>query len=200
MKIGEAQQIYREQVRAYQQQKQALSKQLTSLRSDIEKTEDEAEKSAFSKEAAVLELSIGALNDKQKEYQDYLDDLTEQYCAQCNAVSSQQQADAYKEYAEDLGKIMEVARRIMKGATVPQADEKKLMDFDNELYQMAKAVGEMAKRMKEEREEYDSLWKDEKKKEYDDPQEVAENATAAGEGPGIVSVDETLAGVSVPEE
>ena len=90
MKIGEAQQIYREQVRAYQQQKQALSKQLTSLRSDIEKTEDEVEKSAFSKEAAVLELSIGALNDKQKEYQDYLDDLTEQYCAQCNAVSSQQ--------------------------------------------------------------------------------------------------------------
>ena len=200
MKIGEAQQIYREQVRAYQQQKQALSKQLTSLRSDIEKTEDEAEKSAFSKEAAVLELSIGALNDKQKEYQDYLDDLTEQYCAQCNAGSSQQQADAYKEYAEDLGKIMEVARRIMKGATVPQSDEKKLMDFDNELYQMAKAVGEMAKRMKEEREEYDSLWKDEEKKEYDDPQEVAENATAAGEGPGIVSVDETLAGVSVPEE
>ena len=200
MKIGEAQQIYREQVKAYQQQKQVLSKQLTALRSDMDQTEDEAQRSAFSKEAAVLELSIGALNDRQKEYQDYLDDLTEQYCAQWNAVSSEQQADAYKEYAEDLGKIMEIARRIMRGATVPQSDEKKLMDFDSELYQMAKAVGEMAKRMKEEREEYDSLWKDEEKKEYDDPQEVAENATAAGEGPGIVSVDETLAGVSVPEE
>lgn len=200
MKIGEAQQIYREQVRAYQQQKQVLSKQLTALRSDMDQTEDEAQRSAFSKEAAVLELSIGALNDRQKEYQDYLDDLTEQYCAQWNAVSSEQQADAYKEYAEDLGKIMEVARRIMRGATVPQSDEKKLMDFDSELYQMAKAVGEMAKRMKEEREEYDSLWKDEEKKEYEDPQEAAENATAAGTGPEIVSVEETLAGVSVPEE
>lgn len=200
MKIGEAQQIYREQVKAYQQQKQVLSKQLTALRSDMDQTEDEAQRSAFSKEAAVLELSIGALNDRQKEYQDYLDDLTEQYCAQWNAVSSEQQADAYKEYAEDLGKIMEVARRIMRGATVPQSDEKKLMDFDSELYQMAKAVGEMAKRMKEEREEYDSLWKDEEKKEYEDPQEAAENATAAGTGPEIVSVEETLAGVSVPEE
>ncbi len=200
MKIGEAQQIYREQVKAYQQQKQVLSKQLTALRSDMDQTEDEAQRSAFSKEAAVLELSIGALNDRQKEYQDYLDELTEQYCAQWNAVSSEQQADAYKEYAEDLGKIMEVARRIMRGATVPQSDEKKLMDFDSELYQMAKAVGEMAKRMKEEREEYDSLWKDEEKKEYEDPQEAAENATAAGTGPEIVSVEETLAGVSVPEE
>lgn len=197
MKIKEAQQLYREQVKAYQQQKQALSKQLSSLRADMEITEDEEKKTAFSKEAVVLELSIGALNDKQKEYQDYLDELTEQYCAQYNAKVSEQQADAYKEYAEDLGKILEVARRIMKGGVVPQSDEKKLMDFDYKLYQMAKSIGEMAKRMKEEQEEYDTLWQDEEEKELEDPQEAAENATAPGAGPDIVSVEETLADVPV---
>ena len=46
-----------------------------------------------------------------------------------------QQADAAAEYAEDMGKMMEVARRIMKGGIVPASDEKKLMEFSFEMYQ-----------------------------------------------------------------
>lgn len=200
MQIGEAQQIYREQVKAYQQQKSALSKQLKTVQSRMESTQNEEDKVLFGKDAAVLELSIKELDDKQKEYQDYLDKLTDQYCAYWNATVAEQQADAYKEYGEEMGKIMEVARRIMKGATVPQSDEKKLMDFSYELYQAAKTVGEMAKRRKDKDEEYDTLWGDKEKKEYDDPQEVAENATVASDGPEIVSPDDTLAGVFVAEE
>ena len=200
MKIGEAQQIYRQQVKAYQQQKSALSKQLKTVQSRMESTQNEEDKALFSKDAAVLELSIKELDDKQKEYQNYLDDLTDQYCAYWNATVAEQQADAYKEYGEEMGKIMEVARRIMKGATVPQSDEKKLMDFSYELYQAAKTVGEMVKRQKEKDEKYDTLWGNKEEKEYDDPQEVAENATAASNGPQIVSVEDTLAGVFVAEE
>lgn len=204
MKIKEAQQIYREQVRAYQEQKHTLSERLKKVQENRKIAQNDEEKAMFSKDAAVLELSIKELDDKQKEYQDYLSELTDQYGAYWNATVSGQQADAYKEYAEEMGKIMEVARRIMKGARVPQADEKKLMDFSYELYQAAKTTGEMVRRQKEqegkEEEEYDTLWGDEEEKEYEDPQEVAENATAAADGPELVSPEETLAGVFVAGE
>lgn len=193
MKIGEAQQIYREQVRAYQEQKGTLSKQLKNLRSRMEIYPDRQEQ--YGQEAAVLELTLGALDEKQKEYQDYLDKLADQYCAHWNAAVADQQADAMEEYAIDMGKIMEVARRLMKGGIVPASDEKKLMEYSMELYQTAKNIGAMMKR--EKKEEYKSLWGDEEEKEYDDPQEAAENAQAVTEGPEVVDVADTMASVEI---
>lgn len=58
-----------------------------------------------------------------------------------------------------MAKIMEVARRIMRGAIVPASDEKKLMEYSEEIYQTAKSVGAMVRRQKKEK--YDSLWGDE---------------------------------------
>ena len=191
MKIGEAQQIYREQVRAYQDQKSMLSKQLKNVRSRMETYPERQEQ--YGQEAAVLELTIGALDKKQNEYQEYLDKLADQYCAHWNATVADQQADAAKEYTINLGKIMEVARRLMKGGIVPASDERKLMDYSMELYQAAKNIGAMMQR--EKKEKYKSLWGDEEEKEYDDPQEVAENAEAAGEGPEVVDVADTMASV-----
>lgn len=191
MKIGEAQQIYREQVRAYQDQKSMLSKQLKNVRSRMETYPERQEQ--YGQEAAVLELTIGALDKKQNEYQEYLDKLADQYCAHWNATVADQQADAMEEYAIDMGKIMEVARRLMKGGIVPASDERKLMDYSMELYQAAKNIGAMMQR--EKKEEYKSLWGDEEEKEYDDPQEVAENAEAAGEGPEVVDVADMMASV-----
>ena len=122
--------------------------------------------------------------------------LMEQWAATANMVSSEQQGDAMEEYVEDLGKIMEVARRLMKGGIVPAADEKKLMEYSMEMYQAAKNIGAMAK----EKEEYDSLWEDEEeKKEYDDPGEVADNTETFAAGPEIVDVADTIASVEVPE-
>lgn len=189
MKIGEAQQIYRAQVKAYREQKSALSKQLQRLQSRMEQSEEQKEQ--YESEAAVLELSIAALDEKQSEYQDYLSELEEQYNAYWNAAVAEQQADAVKEYAAEMGKILEVARRIMKGGIVPAADERKLMEFDQEMYIAAKNMGAMARR--EKREKYDSLWEDEEEKEYTDPEEAAENAYAAAEGPEVVDVADTLA-------
>ena len=192
MKIGEAQQVYRSQVKAYQEQKSAVSKQLQNVKARMEHSTVNREQ--YEKEAATLELTLDALKGKQEEYQDYLDKLAEQYCAYWNAAVADQQADAAKEYAIDLGKIMEVARRIMKGAIVPASDEKKLMEFSFEMYQTAKNIGSMVQR--EKREKYKSLWKDEEEKQYDDPQEVAENAEVSSSGPEIVDVSETMASVA----
>ncbi|MCH5280824.1 MAG: hypothetical protein J1E61_05085 [Lachnospiraceae bacterium] len=193
MKIGEAQQIYREQIKAYQAEKSAISKQLKTIRSRMESSPDGQE--LYGSEAATLELTLNALDEKQKEYQDYLSELADQYCAYWNATVAEQQGDAAKEWAEDMGKIIEVARRIMRGATVPASDEKRLMEFSMEMYQTAKSVGAMVQR--EKKEKYDTLWEEKEEKEYDDPQEVAENAEAGSEGPEIVDVADTMGSVSV---
>lgn len=195
MKIGEAQQIYREQVREYQAQKAAVSKQLKEVRSRMKYSPEQQE--TYASQAATLELTLNALDEKQTEYQDYLSKLTEQYCAYWNATVADQQADAAAKYAEDLGKMMEVARRIMKGGIVPASDEKKLMEFSFEMYQTAKNIGALVQRQK--REKYDSLWGDEEEKEYDDPREVAENGAAPSGAPEVVDVAETMASAAMAE-
>lgn len=194
MKIEEARQLYSMQIKSYREQQTVLYKQKQELEQKINTTPDG--KNVYANEAAVLELTIEAVGEKQNEYQDYMNKLMEQWAATANMVSSEQQGDAMEEYVEDLGKIMEVARRLMKGGIVPAADEKKLMEYSMEMYQAAKNIGAMAK----EKEEYDSLWEDEEeKKEYDDPGEVADNTETFAAGPEIVDVADTIASVEVPE-
>lgn len=189
MKIGEAQQIYREQVKEYRAQRSAIAKQLKDVRSRMEHFPGQQEE--YASEAATLELTLNALDEKETEYQEYLDRLAQQYCAYWNATVADQQADAAAEYAEDVAKMMEVARRIMKGGIVPAQDEKKLMEYSFEMYQTAKNIGSLARR--EKKEKYKSLWKEEEEKEYDDPQEAAENGTAPAGAPDVVDVADTMA-------
>lgn len=193
MKIGVARQIYGAQIREYQAQKVALSKQKQELERKMQITPNGQE--VFANEAAVLELTCQEVDEKQTQYQEYMDKLLEQWAAEANMVSTEQQGEAMEEYVEDLGKIMEVARRLMKGNIVPGYDERKLMEYSMELYQAAKNIGAMIRL--EEKEEYDSLWEDEDEEgtEQEDPMEVADNTEAFSEGPEIVEVADTMAAV-----
>ncbi|MBQ3104559.1 MAG: hypothetical protein IJC59_01705 [Lachnospiraceae bacterium] len=194
MKISEARQRYGAQLQSYREQKALLSKQRQELEEKMNASEEGRQ--TFAKEAAVLDLTIKAVNEKQTEYQNYMNQLTEQWALTANMVSAKQQGDAMEEYVEDLGKIMEVARRIMRGDVVPAKDEKKLMEYSMELYQSAKSMGALAR--EEERKKHKSLWEDEEEKETpEDPAEVADNATAPGGGPAIVSVADTMASVDI---
>lgn len=196
MKIDEARRIYNTQIKSYHEQQKVLFEQKKKLEHKMNSTPDG--KAVYANEAAVLELSIKAVDEKQTEYKDYMEKLLEQWSATANMVSSEQQGEAMKEYAEDLGKIMEVARRIMKGDIVPGSDEKKLMEHSMELYQAAKNIGAMVRQ--KEREEHDSLWEDkEEKTECADPMEVANNTEAFAEGPEIVEVADTMAAVVAEE-
>ena len=188
MKIGEAQHIYRKQVSDYREQRAAISKRLETIRSKMDASPNNREQ--FESEAAALELTLDSLDEKQAEYEKYLEQLSEKYCAYWNTTVAEQQADAMEEYAVDMGKNMEVARRIMKGAIVPASDEKKLMEFSNEMYQTAKSVGAMIRRQK--REKYDTLWGEEEEKEYEDPKEAAENAQAPSGAPAVVDAAESM--------
>ena len=194
MKIEEARRLYSGQIKAYHHQQLALSKQKQELEQKMNTVANGKE--LFADEAATLELTIGAVNEKQTEYKDYMEKLLEQWSAAANMVSAEQQGEAMKEYAVNMGKIMEVARRLMKGGIVPAEDEKKLMEFSMEMYQAAKNIGAMAMK----KEEYDSLWEEEVKKELEDPMEVADNTEVFAEGPEIVDVADTIASVSADAE
>ncbi len=197
MIISEARQVYAGQIKAYREQQGLLEKKKQELEKRIENTVNG--KDVYAKEAAILELTTEAVRKKRQEYESYMEKVQEKWAAVSNMVASDQQAEAMKEYVEDLGKIMEVARRLMKGGIVPPDDEKKLMEYSMELYQAAKNIGAMAK----EREEYDSLWKEKKDADQPlDPAQEADNSQAPSGGPAIVDVADTMAsvpGAAVPQ-
>ena len=152
----------------------------------------------YANEAATLELSIKAVEEQKNKYQEYMDKLMQQWSAVSNMESAKQQGEAMEESMVDLGKIMEVARRIMKGGIVPPTDEKKLMEYSMELYQAAKNIGAMVKK---EQEEYDSLWEEEEEKtSAEDPIEVADNTESFASGPAIIEVSEIMESVCTDGE
>lgn len=196
MKIGEARQLYSSVIKSYHEQYSVLHKQRQELQNRIDATPDG--KVVFANEAAVLELSIKAVDEKQTEYKEYMEKLMEQWNGVANMEVARQQGDAAEEYAADMSKAMEVARRIMKGGIVPAKDEKKLMEFSMELYQAAKNIGSMVQQR--EREKYKSLWKDEEEDSTpQDPMDVADNAEAFAPGPAVVEVSDVMSSVETPE-
>ena len=120
MKVGEARGIYSSVLKSYNQQKFKLSKQRNELKERMESTPDG--KTLYADEAATLDLQYNAVAEKQDEYQDYVDQLMEQWESKFNSVAAKQQDEAAKDYSEEMGKIMTVARRIMHGDIVPAQD------------------------------------------------------------------------------
>ena len=188
MKVGEARGIYSSVLKSYNQQKFKLSKQRNELKERMESTPDG--KTLYADEAATLDLQYNAVAEKQDEYQDYVDQLMEQWESKFNSVAAKQQDEAAKDYSEEMGKIMTVARRIMHGDIVPAQDEKKLMEFDPKLYMMAKNAAAMLEIRK--RKEHKSLWEDEEEKEQVSATEEANNTEAFADGPEVVDVETTI--------
>ena len=193
MKIQEARQVYGAQISSYRDQLQQLQKQKEELEKRSKLIIDG--KVIYEKEAAVLELTMDKVTKKKEEYQKYMEILNQQWAGIANMEASRQQADAAEEYYEDIGKIMEVARRIMKGGIVPPQDEKKLMEYSMELYQAAKNIGSMEQQKK--REEYDSLWEEKtENKVAEDPMETANKAAAPAGAPAVIEVSEVMKSVA----
>ncbi|MDE6918804.1 MAG: hypothetical protein K2P40_17655 [Lachnospiraceae bacterium] len=202
MKIGEAQKLYRAQRASLLEQKQKLLKKREDLEKKMNITPDGKE--IYANEAAALELTLDAVTQRFDENQEVLDRLVEERVLVWNAEVSRQQSNVMQEKSDDMAKIMEVARRIGKGAKVPASDEKKLMDYSMEVYLAAKNLAMLNDRKK--REKYKSLWEDEddrQRQEYD-PQEKAENAeTSVGlpDTSPVEGVDEILSeGAGTPME
>ncbi|MGN0484371.1 MAG: hypothetical protein ACI4HI_12555 [Lachnospiraceae bacterium] len=191
MKIGEAKNVYRNQLLTFQKKKSELGKQRQALQEKMSVSE-EARKH-YENEAASVDLSYDAIAKQCDIYQDFMDRILEQHTAIFNMEAAKQQGEAMEEYGEDLAKILEVARRISGGDKVPAKDEKKLMEFSMELYLAAKEMASMNAQKKQK--EYESLWDDDEEKEQpEDPGEIADEAElqVSGEVPGIVSVEDVM--------
>ena len=181
MKIGEAKPTY-------YYNRQVLVDQIRDLHDKKTKAENSFKltgNQAFSDQAATLELSLNETQKAFEENQKVLDSLVEQEVAVFNMENSKQEGDAMAEEMENLGKVMIVFRRLAKGDIVPLTDERKLMEYDDKMYQMAKNMQAMAQQLEKEHEKHKSLWEDEEEKEYPDPQEVADNTEFGGELPDI---------------
>ena len=182
MKISEAQPIYYAKRKQLVDQIRTLYKQKETAKQKYEITGN----TAFSEQAATLELSLEATNKAFEENQKVLDEMMEQWVAISNMEVAKQQGDAMAEEAANIGKIMVVFRRIANGDNVPASDERKLMEYNEKMYAAAKNMQALERQLaKKEHKDYDSLWDDEEKKEYPDPMEVADNSEFAGNLPDI---------------
>lgn len=193
MKVGEAQKLYRAQRAKIIEQRRELTDRKETLEKKMNTTFDPEKKKTYANEAATLELSINGLNEKFDENQEVLDRLMQQYVSVFNAEASKQQKEAMEDSALEMSKIMEVARRIGKGAKVPATDEKKVMDYSMDLYLAVKNLAMLNKMNKKKKEEYDSLWGDEEEKKKYDPEGKAENAETSIGAPeelGALDVEE----------
>lgn len=74
------------------------------------------------------------------------------------------QEAAGEKQAQDMAKIMTVFRTMAKGDMVPAGDEKKLQEYDADLYQMAKMAQSMAQQAK--RKKQASQWDEEEEQAY----------------------------------
>ena len=124
-------------------------------------------------DGVTIELSDEAMQALSRERDQYLKDRDAEnarYVAEFNSYVARQQAEAGQDMAEDMAKALETARRIADGHIVPAIDEKKLMEYDFELYQVAKSAA-MLHDMEEKRKKDKTLYGEEAEREYTDPEE-----------------------------
>lgn len=114
--------------------------------------------------------------------------------------NARKSSEAAEEATDKQIKALEIARRIAKGGRVPMKDEKLLLEYNPDLYKMAKNMAIMAKEHKK----YKSLVKDEEDKNdmLREPRDDKESSTryqvqievSLGDTPTVESVTE----VAVP--
>ena len=87
--------------------------------------------------------------------------------ADVQLASAKTQAEGAKKYGEDMGKLLTVFRLMCQGHNVPHSDEKKLMEFDDKMYQAAKNAQMMAQlREKQKQKNEKSQWDEEEEAEF----------------------------------
>lgn len=193
MKIGEARKAYATQLSVQRSQRAQLLKQQEEYKKKLEQGTTNGTAGAtgvsgtinvsgvtlelsdeYWKKYTELQKQIDTLTAQIEKNEKGLDDVINMEVGIANSIVAKQQGDAMQEEAEDMAKCLEIARRISRGDKVPAQDEKKLMEFNMEIYQIAKNMAVM--NMNKEHKEWKSLWEDEEEKQdYPDPMETADN-------------------------
>lgn len=114
----------------------------------------------LSDESDVLVLTEKATKQFLKDRNDYAELLEMNW----NVKTEQCNAESTKEIGKDLVKIMAVYRALAKGNYVPAKDERKLQEYDADLYQSAKIAQAMAQQQKRKKEK--SQWDEKEEEEH----------------------------------
>lgn len=177
MKIGEASRFYSARIKSLNEQRNALYEQKKALEDGkIEMTDEEASE---------LGKAISRVESKYDNASKIMESINTQRMLLQNAESTERQGKNAAKHADDYSKCLEVARRIARGDKVPPKDEKKLLEFSAEMYQMAKTMAAAARNEKAKK--HKSLWKDED--ENQQPEKSVDEV-----------VDDMECGISIPPE
>ncbi len=144
----------------------------------------------YRKRAEELQEKIDRVKEQIEEHIKLRDEVIEAEVGIANAEVAKQQGEAMQDYGEEMAKCLEIARRIANGDRVPAQDEKKLMDFNMEVYMAAKNMAAM--NMDKKHKDYETLWGEEEEKgESPDPMETAAESEINVEIPEIdLALDE----------
>ena len=95
---------------------------------------------------------------KSKEAEKMRETLLAMRAAEHDLQAADQQSEAMEKQAKTEAAIMKIMQRISNGDKVPVEDERALMEYDIEMYQMAKMTAQMRENSKPQ--EYDSALED----------------------------------------
>lgn len=119
---------------------------------------------------------------------DFVEKFMAYKAALYNFEAAKQQGESMAEYAEELAKCMEVARRISNGDKVPPSDEQRLLRYNYKIYMAARNMAAM--KAYSAKKEYDSLWKNTKDEEEEkSAAEIVNDMQAPIEMPDSVSLE-----------
>lgn len=182
MKIHDAKQAYSAQLSALRDKKQVLSQLL--------KEQDKGVSDSYPFDRVEITRQLSTVDAQYAATQKFMEGITARENMIHDTEAARQQNEAMSEAMDELIKIMEVYRRIASGAEVPAGDERKLMEYNHELYMAAKTAAMMAQ---QEEKEYDSLWEDEEDAggETRDPGEIAGDAEISVPAPEVVAAQAT---------
>ena len=182
MKIGEASRVYSAQMNKLRDKKYELTAQKKAFENgEIDMTDEQA---------ASLLKSIDRIELQYEKASEFIEGFSTYKTLLRNAEASKQQSDAMAEKAEEEAKCIEIMRRIAHGDKVPPYDEQKLLNYNAEMYQMAKNMALLAEN--EKRREHDSLWDEDDEKPINEmsPDEVVDNKECSMEMHAEIMADD----------
>ena len=149
MKLGEAipkYQAYRNQLHDNQNQ---IYKKLKEAKEKAEHSDSEE----WSQKVDQLQFSYDEAKSNFDKYESVLDGLKEQWCNASNAENARALADPETGLGATIGKIMTTVARMCAGDKVPYTDEKKVMEYDSDMYARAKQAQMIMASMKKKQKE-----------------------------------------------
>ena len=151
MKIQDAKKAYAAQMDTLWTRKRALSQALKNCQQGGAPNVDRVE----------ISRELSAVDAQYNEAQGVMESIIERETVIHNAEVAKQQGNALSKAAKEMGKMLEIYRRIASGGQVPPEDEQRLMEYNHELYMAAKTAAML---QEGDGEKYDSLFEDEEEK------------------------------------